>query len=391
MSKKFDYFDIDVKIVGMQRSIEKQILSDLEEKLVLLGGPRQVGKTTLAQGLYPNQSDYLNYDVSEDRLTLLKKNWDRQSELVIFDELHKMPKWKSWIKGIYDKEGVRPRLLVTGSARLDTYRKGGDSMAGRFFYHRLHPFSLAEVRSTQNEFKGEALDHLMRFGGFPEPFFKGSEVFAARWRRSHLDRILREDLLDLEQVRNLKGIEILVDLLADRVGSTVSYSSLGRDLQVAPRTVQRWVELLERLFVVFVVTPYSKNVARSVLKEPKIYFYDLGRVKKDVAARFENLVACALFKRMHFLEDSLGETRGLFYLRDKNKREVDFLTILNKEAEWLIEVKTSDPTLSTSLQYFSGLFKNAKSFQLLKNFNHSRSVGGVELVEGASWLSQLEA
>ena len=164
----------------------------------------------------------------------------------------------------------------------------------------------------------------MRFGGFPEPFLKGSEEGARRWRRSHADRILREDLLDIASIRNIRGMETLVELLRNSVGSAISHESLSRDLQISPHTVKQWISMLESLYILFTVTPYSRNIARSLLKQPKIYFYDTGFVKEDEGARFENAVACALLKRLHFLEDTAGEKCALYYLRDKEKREVDF-------------------------------------------------------------------
>ena len=375
----------------MERTIHPFVLKDLERKMVLIGGPRQVGKTTLSRCLFPENSEYLTYDNGDDREIIRKKNWSRKRDLIIFDELHKMKAWKTWLKGVYDKEGNRPRILVTGSARLDTYRKGSDSMAGRFFYFRLHPISLAELKkSNELDHLNFSMEKLLTLGGFPEPFYENSEEYAKRWRRTHLDRILKEDLLDLEQIRELGSIEILVDLLADRVGSTLSAASLARDLQVAPRTVQRWIEILERLMVIFVVTPFSKNVTSAIKKEPKIYFYDTGRVKNDPGARFENLVACSLLKRLHFLEDTQGEKCELHYVRDKQKREVDFLTIRDRKQEWLIEVKLSDTSLSTSLLKFSEYFKNAQLIQLVKNISHTHQRGSVLMAQGSEWLSQLE-
>ena len=355
---------------------------------MLLSGPRQVGKTTLAKSLSYSRVEYLNFDLSEHRKIILKKKWSRKADLVIFDELHKMPKWKSWIKGIYDVEGVRPRLLITGSCRLDVFRRGGESLAGRHFLYRLHPISAAEAKTELAA--DETVRRLLNTGGFPEPFLKKDLEFARRWRRSHLDRILREDLLDLEQVRALKSLEILVDLLSDRVGSTISYRSLAEDLQVAPRTVQRWVELLERLFVVFVVRPYSKNLARAIQKEPKIYFYDNGRVVDEPGPRFENMVACSLFKRNQFLEDTSGERMELYYVRDREKREVDFLTVRNRKPEWLVETKVSDEAVSPSLVYFAERIDGAEPVQLVQTLDRSFRRGGVLCAEAADWLAKLE-
>ncbi len=257
----------------MERYLEKFIHEDMKEKIILLSGPRQVGKTTLSRQLVESNS-YLNYDSSSDRRVILAEEWSRDVRLVIFDELHKMKKWKSWIKGVYDSEGASPALLVTGSARLDTYRKGGESLAGRFFSFRLHPLTVKEICHLLEEKPSKALDDLIRFGGFPEPYLKKSDTFAKRWRRTHTDTIIRQDLLDLERVRDIKSIEILIDLLRTRVGSTTSYTSLANDLQVSIHTVKHWLQILENLYIIFPVRPYHKNITRSLLKESKYYFYD---------------------------------------------------------------------------------------------------------------------
>jgi len=373
----------------MDRGITACIKTDLDQKMVLLSGPRQAGKTTLAKTLYPDRSEYFNMDSPAHRLLIQKQSWRRDCDLVIFDELHKIRKWKSWIKGIYDTEGVRPRLLVTGSSRLDLYRKGGDSMAGRFHSYRLHPFSVAELQKTYPA--DTALEQIIRFGGFPEPFLKGSETAAKRWRRSHIDRILREDLFDIASIRNVKGIETLVELLRNCVGSTISYDSLARDLGVSPHTVKQWIGTLESLYILFVVTPYHRNIARSLIKQPKIYFYDTGFVREEEGARFENAVACALLKRLHFLEDTTGERCALYYVRDKEKREVDFLTVREGKAEWLIETKLADTDYS-ALQHFSGFFpKEIKPILLVKNLKRELSLNGIPVQKASRWLKGLEA
>ena len=372
----------------MQRSLQDKIKVDLDRKIVLLSGPRQVGKTTMAKALYPDTSEYFNMDSPEHRLLIRKQAWRRDCDLVIFDELHKVKKWKNWIKGVYDTEGVRPRLLVTGSSRLDVYRKGGDSLAGRFYSYRLHPFSVAEVKE---EYPADtALEQIMRLGGFPEPFLKGSEEGAKRWRRSHVDRILREDLWDIASVRNVRGLETLVELLRHSVGSTISYESLARDLQVSPHTVKQWISMLESLYILFLVTPYSRNIGRSLLKQPKIYFYDTGFVKEDEGARFENAVACALLKRLHFLEDTAGEKCALHYLRDKGKREVDFLTVRDGKPEWLIESKLADTEVA-SLKHFSGFFiKKIEPILLVKNLKRELFLEGISVKKAGGWLRNLE-
>lgn len=371
----------------MNRWPEKIIKDDLKEKIVLLTGPRQAGKTTLAQSLF-EKADYFNFDSMEDRAILSKKQWSRQAPLIIFDELHKMKKWKSWIKGVYDTEGIPPSLLVTGSARLDTYKKGGDSLAGRHFTYRLHPFTVKELK---NQMKAEeTLDRLLKVGGFPEPFLKNSVVAAQRWRRGHLDVILREDLLDLEKVRDIKSIEILIDLLRTRVGGTVSCASLANDLQVSSHTVKHWLQVLENLYVIFPVRSYHKNITRSILKETKYFFFDTGQVEGNEGQRLENIVACALLAELHFLEDTLGKKTSLHFLRDKEKREIDFLTVIDKKPTFLVEVKWNDENISKNFTPFLNYLGAIPAYQVAHQIKRPLSTPQVSLVSAASFLENLK-
>jgi predicted AAA+ superfamily ATPase len=370
----------------MERYLEKHIKKDLKEKIVILSGPRQVGKTTLSKQLIPSKV-YLNYDSAADRKIIRKDEWARDVELVIFDELHKMKNWKSWIKGFYDTEGIPPSLLVTGSARIETYRKGGDSLAGRFFSYRLHPLTVKEICAYLNETPKAALDKLVSFGGFPEPYLKNSETFAKRWRRTHVDTIIREDLLDLERVRDIKSIEILIDLLKARVGSSTSFSSLAEDLQVSVHTVKHWLQIMENLYVVFPVRPYHRNIARSILKEPKYYLYDPSAVDGDFGMKLENVVALALLRDLHLLEDTTGSKVSLHYLRDKEKNEVDFLTVIDNKPALMIEVKVSDDSFSKSLYRFSGFLKDARPIQLVYNLRRKKSTRRMEMLPAHDFLA----
>jgi len=373
----------------MERIQKTFIINDLDKKMVFVAGPRQVGKTTLAQSFCSKWSrlQYLNFDAEKDRLMILRQEWDRKVDLVILDEIHKLKKWKTKLKGIYDTEGIKPRLLVTGSARLDVLRKGGDSLAGRYFFHRLYPFSVRELRGHASP--QELLDQLMKFGGFPEPFFSQSETSAARWRKQIFERIIRADIMDLEPIRDIRSLILLLDLLRERVGSPVSYNSLARDLEVSPHTVKRWIEILENLYIVFRVTPYHRNLARTLLKEPKIYFYDTGSVHADPGKRLENAVAVCLLKHLHFLEDTKGKNVALHYLRDKEKREVDFLTIIEGKSVNLIEVKLNEEKIHQSLNYYVHQLK-VEGIQLVHGIKQTRSVGNISIVNAAQWLDELE-
>jgi len=375
-------------MVGMNRYLEKYILEDLPSKIVLLTGPRQTGKTTLSKMLISNY-DYLNFDNPEHRLSLLERSWDRSKKIVIFDELHKLKNWKSWLKGIYDTECFPPSILVTGSAKLDTYKKVGDSLAGRFFQFRLHPLDLKEIKNKLlPDSLPAALDQLLEISNFPEPFLRGTRRFYNRWKRSHLDIILKQDLLDLENVRQISSIEILIQLLRKRVGSPISYSSLAGDLQCSDKTVKRWLTILENMYVVFRISPFHRNVARSILKAPKFYFYDTGQVLGNEGARLENLVAGALLKEIHFLEDCLGERCELYFLRTKDGREIDFFVTRDDSPLLMLEVKWSDSKPSRNFQAFSKFFPNTRKIQLVKGLDREKTYpDGTEIRSAHNWLA----
>jgi predicted AAA+ superfamily ATPase len=374
----------------MQRYLDKYIIEDLKEKIVLLTGPRQTGKTTLSKMLMTG-FDYFNFDNAEDRLSLLEKSWDRSKDLIIFDELHKLKNWKSWLKGIYDTEGVPPSILVTGSAKLDIYKKMGDSLAGRFFQFRLHPLDLKEIKNILNpENLQTELDKLLNTGGFPEPFLNGSSRFYNRWKRSHLDIIIKQDLIDLENVQHITSVETLIQLLKKRVGSPVSYSSLARDLQCSDKTIKRWLTILENMYVIFRVSPFHKNIARSILKSPKFYFYDTGQVIGDPGAKLENLVACALLKEINYLADCYGEEKHLYYLRNKEGREVDFCIITNEDPALMVEVKWRDENVSPNFKIFKKSFPGVKMLQIVKELKKEKTFpDGIEIRSAHKWLSRL--
>jgi len=372
----------------MKRYLENFLLRDLKEKIVFLSGPRQVGKTTLSKQI-TNSFTYLNYDSSIHRKIIFKGEWARDRDLIVFDEIHKMKKWKSWLKGIYDTEGIPPAMLITGSARLDIYRKGGDSLAGRYNSFRLHPITVKEAVSNLNMKAEEALSVILKVGGFPEVFLKKSESYAKRWRRTHIDSIIREDLLDLENVRDIKSIEIMIDLLRDRVGATTSFTSLANDLQVSVPTVKKWLTILENLYVIFPVRPYHKNISRSILKEAKYFLYDTGSVYGDIGAKLENTVANALLRELHFLEDITGSKVSLNYLRDREKNEVDFLAVIDNIPVLLIEVKYSENNFSKSLFRFAKMLPSAEVFQVVMNLRERKSKDRIKMERASEFLNKL--
>jgi len=371
----------------MKRLAAQKISKDLDKKIVLLSGPRQCGKTTLAKMITDNY-DYLNYDNPEHRIALIEKSWDRSKELVILDEIHKLDNWKSWLKGICDVESKPPNIIVTGSARLDTIRKVGDSLAGRYFQHRLHPFDVKEVSAKIDP--EDALERLLTVGGFPEPFLENSTTFYNKWKRTHLDIILRQDLIDLESIKDIKSVETLIEVLRHRVGSPISYSKLGAILQRDHKTIKRWLAILENLYVIFSIHPWHKDISRAILKEPKYYFYDTGQVLGDVGLKLENVIACAILKELNSIEDEgYVEKARLHYIRNKDGREIDFAVSLDNQLTHLIEVKYSDDTLSPQFEYFgNSISSTIKRTQVVKELSREKTFpSGVEIRKAANWLA----
>lgn len=376
----------------MKRYCEAFIYQDLAKKMVFIGGPKQVGKTTLSKALCHGQFSngvYLNWDNDEDRNAILRKKWSSESSLIIFDELHKYPRWKQWIKGVYDTRPSNQEYLVTGSARLDVYRRGGDSLMGRYHHWRLHPLTIDEL--PPNISREEGYQRLLTVGGFPEPFLTADEREARRWRRERFDRILREDIRDLESIRNIQLLSLFVDALRERVGGMVTLNNIAEDLQISPKTAKNWLLAIEKMYLAFPIYPLTHNIPRAIQKPPKVYFYDNADVIEQNGARLENLVATTLLKRLQFIEDYYGDRASLHYIRDKDGREVDFVTQINNTIIDLIEVKSSDTDISTSLKYYSKKLNPKNTIQIVgdlkRSFNqdHILVTNPVEFFKNPPW------
>ena len=342
--------------------------ADLKQKMVLLDGPRQVGKTTLAQSMAQRTEKlvYLNWDNRSHRRQFLSMKWEGEADFLILDELHKYSKWKSWLKGVWDTRRAGEKILVTGSSRLDVYRRGGDSLMGRYHHYRLHPFSLKElsgisprldskkstppVLRSASELSG--IKDLMILGGFPEPLLSGSERTWRRWGKERFERVFREDIRDTSSVKALDQVELLGQLLPARVASPLSMQSLSEDLSVSPKTIREWVELLRRNYYIFQVPPWHKKIERALKKEAKYYLWDWSQVSEE-GPRFENLIASHLLKYCQYQEDVHGWDVKLYYVRDTSKREVDFLVVWEGKPWLLVECKCKAQGDSKHLNAFA--------------------------------------
>ena len=388
------------------RYLEPAIEGDVKDKMVFLGGPRQVGKTTLAQAIAARfkASTYLNWDSRSHRRAILNAQWSPDAEMLVFDELHKYRRWKNLIKGIWDTRPPNQKIMVTGSSRLDIYRRGGDSLQGRYHYYRLHPFSLREMSEPgglASEFPREPphlefartspdLAHLLEFGGFPEPCLAGNQRTLKRWQRQRFERVFREDIRDVEPVRSLSEVELLGAMLPERIASPLSFNSLATDLEVSPKTVKAWIELLCRNYYAFRVPPYHRRLQRALKKEAKYYLWDWSEVPGD-GARFENLVASHLLKFCHHFQDVFGVAVDLFYLRDLEKREADFLLTWERNPWLIVECKLAAGGSLTALNYFADRLKIKQRFLVVReeDVDHVNRATGIRALSANRFLAAL--
>ena len=375
----------------MKRSIDLQIRRDLQQKMVLLTGPRQVGKTTLSQQLlaeFPG-GQYLNFDVAAHRAVIQAQTWRHSAPLLVLDEIHKMPDWKNWLKGVVDGRAPGQAVLVTGSARMDTFRQTGASLAGRYFRLRLHPLSVREWSEASQVAPQQALTHLLARGGFPEPVLASTEADAQRWRADYFAGLVREDVLEFSRLHEVNAMRLFAEMLRSRVGSPLSLASIARDLQLSPVTLGRYLDILEALFIVFVVRPWHRNIARATLQAPKVYFYDTGLVLGDEGLRFENLVACHLLKNVHWQQDTRGAAADLHYIRTKDEAEVDFCLSEGDTLTHLVECRLADAKPHRALARFAAQWPQAQAIQLLRDCPVEADIGRLQVRDAAPWLAAL--
>jgi predicted AAA+ superfamily ATPase len=369
-----------------KRLLAPVIARDLKEKMVLVSGPRQSGKTTLALQLLARRhratkDRYLNWDDDESRSRILMREFPDRG-LVAFDELHKYSRWRNFLKGLYDSRRAQMQILVTGSARLDHYRRGGDSLQGRYHHIRLYPFSLREANCTAAD--------LLALGPFPEPLLSGNATRARRWSLQYRSRLVREDVATLETVSELGALEQMSVRLPALVGSPLSLNSLREDLEVAHKTVERWMDILERLMFLFRVAPFGPPRIKAVKKSRKHYHFD-WTVVADAGARFENLVAFHLLKEVHFLQDVEGRDAELRFFRDIEGREVDFVQLLDGKPVRFVECKLADTVISPAMLYLHRKFPEVEAVQVVAAPGHDRAGReGVRIASADTFLAELQ-
>ena len=384
----------------MQRYLELHIRQDLAKKMVFLGGPRQVGKTTLAKDIAQSYAHptYLNWDSRADKKAILDNTFVGGTKLVVYDEIHKYRDWKNHLKGVYDTRKGDFAMLVTGSARLDLYQKGGDSLLGRYFYYRLHPLSIAELLGKPysrelgmvfaDSMPAALWQDLITFGGFPEVYLAKDPRDMKRWHHDREKRLIQEDIRDVSNIRDLSTLEILAMLLPTRVGSLFSLNALTVDLKVTHKTIAHWMDTLEQMYFCYRIYPYQNTLLKSLRKEPKVYMWDYTGID-DVGAKHENIVANHLLKYTHYLTDVHGIPAELYFLRDKEQREVDFCIVADGVVECIIEVKSKKSATSPHLKYFKDKLKVKNAYQLVFEEGVDEDHNGIRLMSASKFLSAL--
>lgn len=352
-------------MVYIERYIERFIKEDLKKKMVFISGPRQCGKTTLAKKILENDSNnlefaaYMSWDYRDDREKIMNETFPAGRGLLVLDEIHKYARWRQVVKGLYDKRNHELKIIVTGSGRLDYYKHGGDSLPGRYHFYRLHPFTLPEIEQTT---EGNLIT-LFNSGGFPEQFISRSERESRRWSKEYGSRIVNEELNTLENIKNISLVEHLTLRLPDLVGSPLSINALREDLQVSHQTVSRWLTMLENIYMIFRLYPFGAPKIRAVKKEAKHYHFDWNLIE-DQSIRFENMVAVHLLNYCHFKQDYEGLNYELRYFRDIDRREVDFVILLNGKPVRFIECKLKSRDVNAGLRYLKKRFPECEAIQI---------------------------
>ena len=325
----------------------------------------------------------------------------RSAAIIAFDEIHKRPDWKNFLKGFYDSYEKEVHIIITGSARLDVYKKGGDSLMGRYFAYRMHPLSVAECCRTNNisceisppsEINPIDFNALINFGGFPKPFLQRNKKFSTRWQNLRKQQLIQEDIRDINVIHDLNQLKLLMDLLKQYASQQISYSTLAKFIRVSIDTITRWIQVLEAFYYCYRLRPWSTNITRSLIKEPKLYLYDWSLINEP-GARAENFVASQLLKATQYWTDQSFGEYGLHYIRNLEKKEVDFVVTKNEQAWFLVEVKLSNnQPISPHLTEFQKQSGAEHAFQVIIDmpyvdqdcFNHKKPI----IVPAKTLLSQ---
>ncbi len=349
----------------IQREITMELMASADEyPVVTVFGPRQSGKTTLAQMTFPDKSYYS----LEDPDVRMAADADPRGFLAslpdggVLDEIQRLPQLLSYIQGIVDRAKKKGMFILTGSHQPELHRSVSQTLAGRTAVLSLLPFSLAELRNYRK--KWEAFE-LIVHGSYPR--VHEEKLKPGRFFNGYLQTYIERDVRALINLKDLRPFQQFLMLLAGRIGQIVNYTSLSNDVGVSATTIKNWVSVLKASFIVFELPPFFENIRKRVVKSPKIYFNDVGlaayllgietatQLHRDPlrGGLYENLVILEILKSRL----NRGKRPEMFFYRDTHGNEVD-LVIRRARTLIPLEIKsaaTFTPDFLKSIDHFGSV------------------------------------
>ena len=326
------------------RTIDKQIIDRLDnsDKIIVLYGARQVGKTTLINSILENRKERIlkvNADQLKYRDVLSSTDLNQLKRLVagydllFIDEAQRISNIGLNLKILHENlPGLK--IIASGSSSFELANKISEPLTGRIWVHTLFPISVLEWSRLLNPFElDERLHEFLMFGMYPELFRYENELDKMDYLRELVQSFLYKDLLELSQVKNSGKIFDLLRLLSHQIGSPVSYNELGRKLGLSTDTVISYIDLLEKVFVIYRMPGFSKNLRKEITKNKKIYFYDVGvrnailedftlpEKRPDIGHLWENFIISERLKRNTYLRSHLNS----FFWRTYTGAELDYV------------------------------------------------------------------
>lgn len=343
--------------------------------VVTITGPRQSGKTTLCQHVFPDKKyvslediDNRKYAMSDPRGFL-----SEYSNGVIIDEVQKVPDLLSYIQGIVDKNQIKGEFILTGSSQFELSRSISQSLAGRTALLKLFPFSYVEIYNSA-EYSAEWVNKVLYKGFYPR--IHSDDLDATEAMSAYVETYVERDVRQFYDVKDLNLFSTFIKLIAARTGQILNYSNIADDCGVTIPTIKNWVSILEQSYIIFLLQPYHSNMKKRLVKTPKVYFYDVGLCAYLNGAKQENHIGALPNKGSLFENFVISEVLKMsahnsfkdefYFFRDKNKKEVDLL--INKG------LKIYPYEIKSALTYNSDFTKNLK---YLADLTKSDNIGNV--------------
>ncbi len=322
----------------LQEGLEQSLF---QGKIIILYGPRQVGKTTMVKQLleeHKEQSLYLNCEILSVNQALSEpepkklKSYFGDNKIVVLDEAQKITNIGTVLKVFVDTY-PEVQIIATGSSSFDLANVTSEPLTGRTNQFILYPLSFAEIMESSDRLSAEAkLENLLRYGAYPEVFLLAEEAAGARLNEIS-SNYLYKDVLNFDRIKKSNVIVNLLQLLALQLGNEVSYQEIAKALGISRLTVQKYIDILEKAFVLFSLRAFSRNLRKEISKSIKVYFYDLGirnsliqnynqlSIRNDLGALWENFLLIERLKKWSY--NNIFANR--FFWRTYDQKEIDYI------------------------------------------------------------------